>query len=158
VLKEKGIFFTCDLGDVPPVPVDRPQMAQVIGNLIKNASEAFAGLQRSGAKYIRVITARDDAGGRLTVTVMDNGTGISAELQKNIFSPFYTNKAEGTGLGLTFSRQVVEAHGGEISFDSAPNQGTKFTIRLPLSESSAMAWLPKNQEGSAWTHTGRQSL
>jgi len=158
VLKERGIFFTCDLGDVPPVLVDRPQMAQVIGNLIKNASEAFAGVQRTGTRYIRVITARDDAGDRLTLTVMDNGAGISAELQKNIFSPFYTNKAEGTGLGLTFSRQVVEAHGGEISFDSAPGQGTKFTIRLPLRECSVATWKPENQEGSAWTHTGRQSL
>lgn len=158
VLKERGIFFTCDLGDVPLVAVDRPQMAQVIGNLIKNASEAFSGVQRSGARYIRVITAHDGTGGGLTITVMDNGAGISAELQKNIFSPFYTNKAEGTGLGLTFSRQVVEAHGGEITFDSAPNQGTKFTISLPLNETVAAAWSPKIQEGSAWTHTGRQSL
>jgi signal transduction histidine kinase len=156
VLKEKGIFFTCDLADVPPVPVDRPQMAQVIGNLIKNASEAFAGVQRTGARYIRVITSRDEVARRVTVSVMDNGAGISAELQKNIFSPFYTNKAEGTGLGLTFSRRVVEAHGGEIHFDSALNQGTKFTISLPLREETD--WKLGKEEASAWTHTGRQSL
>lgn len=159
VLKERGIFFTCDLGDVPAVPVDRPQIAQVIGNLVKNASEAFAGLQRAGARYIRVITACDRLAGSLTVTVMDNGAGIQADLQKNIFSPFYTNKAEGTGLGLTYSRQVVEAHGGEISFDSAPNQGTKFTIRLPLAEASvAAAWEAGKEEVKAWTHAERQSL
>lgn len=157
VLKERGIFFTCDLGDIPAVPADRPQMAQVIGNLIKNASEAFAGIQKAGARYIRVITAVDEASGRLTVTVMDNGAGIQLDRQKDIFSPFYTNKAEGTGLGLTYSRQVVEAHGGEISFDSAPSQGTKFTIRLPLSD--AVAWNPLDlPEGAAWTHTAQQSL
>lgn len=159
VLKERGIFFTCDLGDVPAVPVDRPQIAQVIGNLVKNASEAFASLQRSGARYIRVITACDRLAGSFTVTVMDNGAGIQADLQKNIFSPFYTNKAEGTGLGLTYSRQVVEAHGGEISFDSAPNQGTKFTIRLPLAEAGvSVAWDHGKEEGKSWTHAERQSL
>lgn len=158
VLKERGIFFTCDLGDIPAVPADRPQLAQVIGNLVKNASEAFAGLQRTGAKYIRVITASDRAAGQVTVTVMDNGAGIQAELQKNIFSPFYTNKAEGTGLGLTYSRQVVEAHGGEISFDSAPNQGTKFTIRLPLAEVFSAIMAKPEKEDAAWMHAEQRSL
>ncbi|HEY8280683.1 MAG TPA: ATP-binding protein [Bdellovibrionota bacterium] len=157
VLKEKGIFFTCDLGDVPAVPVDRPQITQVVGNLIKNASEAFSDLQRPGKRYIRIMTAFNPLSREATITVMDNGAGIPLELQKNIFSPFYTNKAEGTGLGLTFSRQVVEAHGGEISFDSAPNQGTKFTIRLPLAEASVQAWGTTAVEGSAWKHTGQTS-
>ncbi len=156
VLKEKGIFFTCDLGDVPPVQVDRPQIAQVIGNLVKNASEAFSGPARPGPRYIRVITACDAFAGFLTVTVMDNGAGIQADLQKNIFSPFYTNKAEGTGLGLTYSRQVVEAHGGEISFDSAPSQGTKFTIRLPVTDTVVGAvWKAGRAEEGSWTIAGR---
>lgn len=157
VLKDKGIFFTCDLAEIPPVPADRPQMAQVVGNLIKNASEAFSDDHGSRKRYIRMMTAYDPAARDVTITVMDNGSGIPPELQKNIFSPFYTNKAEGTGLGLTFSRQVVEAHGGEITFDSAPNQGTKFTIRLPIS-GTTMAWKPRVEEGSAWKHTGQKSL
>jgi signal transduction histidine kinase len=103
------------------------------------------------------MTAFNPLSREATITVMDNGAGIPLELQKNIFSPFYTNKAEGTGLGLTFSRQVVEAHGGEISFDSAPNQGTKFTIRLPLAEASVQAWGTTAVEGSAWKHTGQTS-
>lgn len=156
VLKERGIFFTCDLGDIPAIGVDRPQMAQVIGNLIKNASEAFAGVQRAGARYIRVITSFDQGASQLTVTVMDNGAGIHIDRQKDIFSPFYTNKAEGTGLGLTYSRQVVEAHGGEISFDSAYNQGTKFAIRLPLND--AEKWSSTKQEGAEWTHSAQRSL
>jgi signal transduction histidine kinase len=156
VLKDKGIFFTCDLGDIPPVAADRPQLAQVVGNLIKNASEAFTDQQRPGKRYIRMMTAFRAPEREVVVTVMDNGAGIPLELQKNIFSPFYTNKAEGTGLGLTFSRQVVEAHGGEISFDSAVNQGTKFTVRLPMREVRG-EWGIGNGEGAEWTHAAQLS-
>lgn len=132
LLKEKNIYFTCDLGDLPLLSVDRGQFAQVLGNLVKNASEAFEGAPRKGGHYIRVITHFSEERSLVTVTVMDNGVGMSPEQQKNIFSPFFTSKAQGTGLGLTFSRQVVEAHGGDISFDSAPHQGTKFTLKLPV--------------------------
>lgn len=130
LLKDRGIYFTCDLGDLPEVSVDRAQLTQVLGNLVKNASEAFSG-NKSVAKYIRIVSQYNLDQQLISITVMDNGSGISFDQQKNIFSPFYTNKAEGTGLGLTFSRQVVEAHGGEIAFESNVNQGTKFTIRIP---------------------------
>jgi signal transduction histidine kinase len=153
LLKEKGIFFTCDLGEIPAIPADRPQIAQVVANLIKNASEAFTDERAPGKRYIRVITAFRAHERDVTITVMDNGAGIAPELQKNIFSPFYTNKAEGTGLGLTFSRQVVEAHGGEIHFDSAVCQGTKFTVRLPVNEYRP-TWPAIGKEASSWTHTG----
>jgi signal transduction histidine kinase len=143
VLREKGIFFTCDLGEIPAISVDRSQFSQVLGNLIKNASEAFEDSPRSGPRYIRMITHFNEEKSEVTVSVMDNGSGIAIEQQKNIFSPFFTSKAQGTGLGLTFSRQVVEAHGGEISFDSAPLQGTKFTLRLPVLFSRSGALNPQ---------------
>ncbi|MGZ3696423.1 MAG: ATP-binding protein, partial [Bdellovibrionota bacterium] len=106
------------------------------GNLLKNASEAFAGGERVGANpsYIRVITQANAQQRELLLTILDNGTGMTQEQQKNIFSPFHTTKAEGTGLGLTYSRQVIEAHGGEITFDSSERKGTKFTVRLPVSD------------------------
>lgn len=132
LLKERGIFLTCDLGLLPAIPADRSQLTQVLGNLLKNAAEAFGGGPRTGGRYIRMITQY--GAGFVSVTVMDNGDGIPADQQKHIFSPFFTGKAQGNGLGLTFSRQVVEAHGGDINFDSAARQGTKFTIRLPVGE------------------------
>jgi signal transduction histidine kinase len=134
VLKEKGIYLTCDLGDIPPVELDRGQFSQVVGNLLKNASEAFEGREPGGTSYIRVITQANPERRELQLTVLDNGVGMSIEQQKSIFSPFHTTKAQGTGLGLTLSRQVIEAHGGEISFDSADRRGTKFTVRLPVAE------------------------
>lgn len=132
VLKEKGIFFTCDLGDLPSVEVDRGQFVQVVGNLLKNASEAFESSERTGTSYIRIVTQADPARREIQLTILDNGGGMSLEQQKNVFSPFHTSKAQGTGLGLTYSRQVVEAHGGEITFDSSHLKGTKFTLRLPV--------------------------
>jgi signal transduction histidine kinase len=150
LLKEQGIFFTCDLGDIPPISVDRAQLSQVLGNLVKNATEAFGEGARAGAKYIRMITHGSGRAGEVTITVMDNGMGIPADQQKNIFSPFFTSKTSGTGLGLTYSRQVVEAHGGEISFESALNGGTKFTIRLPI---NAM----EKGEGQPWKATELRS-
>ncbi len=131
VLREKGIFFTCDLGDLPEVSVDRGQISQVLGNLIKNASEAFEGITNA-AKYIRVITQHQEESREVLLTVMDNGKGIEDSDHGNIFSPFFTSKAQGTGLGLTFSRQVVEAHGGSMTFTSQFQHGTKFTLRLPM--------------------------
>ncbi len=157
VLKDKGIFFTCDLGDIPAIPADRPQLSQVVGNLIKNASEAFGEKNRSGKRYIRIVTSYDKVSAEVSVTVMDNGAGIPVDLQKNIFSPFYTNKAEGTGLGLTFSRQVVEAHGGEIGFDSAAGQGTKFTVRLPAGGVPAILIDGDRAGEGKWMHAVRQS-
>lgn len=148
LLKEKNIFFTCDLGEIPPLAVDRGQFAQVLGNLVKNASEAFEDSPRKGGHYIRVITHFDEERRQVTVTVMDNGVGISSDQQKNIFSPFFTSKAQGTGLGLTFSRQVVEAHGGDISFDSAAHQGTKFTLKLPVHLSAGAEQIALDERAS----------
>lgn len=132
LFKEKGVFFTCDLGDIPPVNMDKGQVTQVLANLLKNASEAFDETEKPGGKYIRLFTQFHAEKNEVTLSVMDNGAGIQQENQDSIFSPFFTNKAQGTGLGLAYSKQVIEAHGGEILFDSAPNLGSKFTVRMPL--------------------------
>ena len=68
------------------------------------------------------------------LTVTDNGPGIPLEIQSRLFDPFFTTKAAGTGLGLSIVARLVENHGGEIAFQSAPGSGTRFVVRLPLSE------------------------
>ena len=75
--------------------------------------------------------ARGPAGEGALLSVSDDGPGIPIEQQARLFDPFFTTKAAGTGLGLSIVARLVEAHGGQISFQSAPGVGTKFEVRLP---------------------------
>ena len=71
-------------------------------------------------------------GGQLLLTVQDNGVGIAEELRQSIFELFKTTKAKGMGVGLWLSKAVVNAHEGDIIFNSTTGQGTRFEVRLPL--------------------------
>ncbi|MCO5144242.1 MAG: ATP-binding protein [Oligoflexia bacterium] len=150
LLKEKGISFTCDLAHIPNTLLDKGQIAQVFGNIIKNAVESFSSDLHRERKFIRLVSSFSHDDKMIEVTILDNGVGISREDRESIFNPFYTNKAKGNGLGLVNSRQIVEAHGGVISFDSAAGQGSKFTIRLPFVEISMnkgdLSWKDSVQE------------
>lgn len=131
IFREKNIHFTCDLGELPPVAADKGQLAQVLGNLLKNAAEAFDE-NKAGARFVRLMTQFNPDKNEALLTVMDNGAGIPEEAQRHVFSPFFTSKAQGTGLGLAHSKQVLEELGGEIQFESQKDRGTKFTLRVPV--------------------------
>ena len=73
-------------------------------------------------------------GDNAEVVVADSGEGMPPEVVANLFQPYFTTKAKGTGLGLAISRSIIQEHGGSISVDSAPGQGSAFTIRLPRTE------------------------
>jgi signal transduction histidine kinase len=111
--------------DLPRVPVDARQFEQAVGNLGMNALQAMP-----GGGCLTVTTRR--AGEAVEVCVADTGPGIPEELQDRIFEPFYSTKATGTGLGLPLVREIAAAHGGQSSFQSAPGDGTCFTLSLPL--------------------------
>jgi signal transduction histidine kinase len=72
------------------------------------------------------------AGGVATVSIVDSGPGIPKEDLERVFDPFYSTRAEGTGLGLAIARQIVTAHGGELSLESEEGHGTEVRIKLPL--------------------------
>ena len=68
--------------------------------------------------------------GRVIIQVADNGPGISPEALASVFIPFYTTKVEGSGIGLSLSRQIMRQHGGDITVTSVPNEHTAFTLRF----------------------------
>jgi signal transduction histidine kinase len=110
---------------VPPMAVDRTLLRQAVLNLVKNGLEV---LPHGG--ILTVTTRRLD--GAVTIAVTDNGPGIAPEVGRRLFEQFFTTKPQGTGLGLYISRQIVEEHGGEVVWASAPGEPTTFTIRLPV--------------------------
>jgi two-component system NtrC family sensor kinase len=113
--------------DLPNIESDRGQLQQVFLNIINNA---FAAVDEGGHVEI---AARESSPGRVTVDIKDNGTGISEENLKHVFEPFFTTKkGSGTGLGLSITYGIVEKLGGSISVRSKLNQGTTFSITLPI--------------------------
>jgi signal transduction histidine kinase len=78
------------------------------------------------------VTTSQDAEARLRIAIRDNGVGMTSEKAEQIFKPFFTDKHKGTGLGLSITKNIIDGHGGAIHIESAPNEGTTFTILLPL--------------------------
>jgi signal transduction histidine kinase len=111
--------------DLPSVRGDEGLLRSVFLNLLRNSREA---MPRGGTVWVSTRRAGD---GGVEIQVRDTGGGIPSDDLPRIFDPFYSTKERGTGLGLAFAQQVVKEHGGSIRCDSAPGQGTTFTVRLP---------------------------
>ncbi len=110
-----------------PVACDPDQLRQVLWNLLANAAQA---MRESGkGRRIRVACEPLAAGGA-SVTVEDEGPGIPADAAARIFTPFFTTKANGTGLGLAVVQRIADAHGGSVSVETPPGGGARFTVRL----------------------------
>ena len=107
------------------VLADPEQMIQVFNNLLKNALQAIPGQQKG---EIRISLSTTESA--ITIAVSDNGKGIDPELHTKVFVPSFTTKNTGMGLGLAISKNIIEQAGGEIWFESVPNIGTTFYIRL----------------------------
>lgn len=109
------------------VLADRSQLVRMITNLMQNAVQSIPHT-RHGSIRARLQPMGDVA----QITVRDNGSGISEEAQAKLFTPYFTTKNSGTGLGLAMTRQMVEAWGGSISYETEADVGTTFLIKLPL--------------------------
>lgn len=110
------------------IKADEKQMLRVFNNLIKNAIQAMPP-DREGVIDISV---KKNEGGKIKIQFRDNGTGIPAEQQTRIFSPNFTTKSAGMGLGLAMVKNIVEIAGGRIWFDSVQGSGTTFFVLLPI--------------------------
>lgn len=106
--------------------VDEELMIRVLFNLVKNAFESFKNLSNA----IIFLEAGRGRSGKVWLKITDNGPGIPAEIQENIFVPFYTTKEGGNGIGLSLSKQIVNMHKGTLSLHSEPGEGTSITISL----------------------------
>ena len=112
---------------VPKVHVDRDQIKQAFFNLIKNAFQAMP----DGGSLRISLHCSDQF---LEVAFQDSGVGIDPDDLGRIFEPYHTSKSTGSGLGLMIVQRIVQEHGGHIELMSKPNEGTRFTIYLPLAE------------------------
>jgi hypothetical protein len=111
--------------EIPPLLADGDELTQVFSNLMANALFEMRGGGELG------VALEHDADSAL-VTVSDTGQGIPPENLNKIFDPFFTTKEKGTGFGLSVVLRIVKSYGGSVAVDSAPGQGARFRVRLPL--------------------------
>jgi C4-dicarboxylate-specific signal transduction histidine kinase len=114
---------------LPPIEADATQIEQVILNLTLNGLEAAASAKGARREVTVVTSARDEA---VEVAVSDTGGGLAPAVERRLFTPFVTTKANGLGLGLAISRSIIESHGGHLWATSQPGAPTTFRFSLPL--------------------------
>lgn len=111
----------------PLIWIDVNKMERVFINLVQNAIEA---MPNGGTIDIRSC----QTGENVVFSFADTGTGMSADVRARIFTPLFTTKAKGMGLGLAICKSIIEAHGGQITVESTLNKGTTFTVSLPIEQ------------------------
>ncbi len=112
---------------LPDLFLDRLRIQHVLFALVQNAFEASG--QNPGARLVKITMDGDRYAVR--TSVIDSGSGVRADIQGQLFRPFFTTKPQGTGLGLASSRAIIEAHEGTIGFEDLPTGGSRFWFRLP---------------------------
>ncbi len=132
-----------DYHPVPPIQGHESRLGQAFLNLLLNAVQAIPTVGHAEENEI-LVGLREESGG-VRVTIQDTGEGIAPEVMQHLFTPFFTTKpiGEGTGLGLSVCRQIVEKHRGEFSIESTPGQGTRVSILLPPTRSVAAPGSPR---------------
>jgi PAS domain S-box-containing protein len=118
--------------DAGSVRANRVQLVQVLLNLTLNAFEAMA-VNRPDARCL-VISSNPGSSGEIVIQVRDQGPGFPPGISKELFEPFFSTKAEGTGMGLAIARGIVETHGGTLSGENCESGGACFTVRLPAAK------------------------
>jgi two-component system, NtrC family, sensor kinase len=117
--------------NLPKVNVDPELIQQVFLNIVLNAIQAMEG---EGTIWIKTEGVEQDGDRSVSIKIRDNGKGMTEEVRKNIFNPFYTTRSQGTGLGLSIVQNIIQQHNGSILVQSTPSQGTTFTLILPQNQ------------------------
>jgi signal transduction histidine kinase len=122
--EKQGVRLELQMEELPVFRFDPEKIKQTLINIIKNALEAL-----TNGGVITIMAWHNEQ--TVTVTVHDNGPGITRQDMPLIFEPFFTRKGAGTGLGLSITQRIIEEHHGTITVESAPENGTTFSIMLP---------------------------
>jgi signal transduction histidine kinase len=117
---------------LPKVMADRVQLQQVLMNLMLNGIEA---MKDTGGKL--TVTSKSNEDGQLVISVSDAGVGLPGEKPDRIFEAFFTTKAQGTGMGLSISRTIVESHSGRLWASANTGRGATFHFSLPTQAKTA---------------------
>jgi len=129
--RQSYVSFRTEIpAELPPVRADRVMIEQVLLNLTRNGIEAMSQVPPQ-RRVLKVVASHDDARAQVSVDVIDQGHGIPDEVAQRLFSPFFSTKAEGMGMGLNICRTAIEFHGGALTFRANPEGGTIFTFVLP---------------------------
>lgn len=124
----KGVKMETDLASsLPEIQCDENQIKQVIMNIVLNGIDA---MEKSEEKLLRIATFYDKK--NVCIDIRDSGCGIASDQRAKVFVPFYTTKEQGTGLGLSICYAIIESHNGKIEIESNPDEGSTFTVSLPL--------------------------
>ena len=121
------------------IRADEKLFSQVLINLLKNAAEAING-NKDGNITISVARSQQN---RVEINIRDNGPGIPPDIMDEIFVPFFTTRENGSGIGLSLSRQIIRQHGGKLSVNSIPNKETVFSIEMNFSDNP---FVPKENQ------------
>jgi signal transduction histidine kinase len=136
-----GISVRVDIPeDLPLILMDPMQMKRVLVNLIDNALEALSG-ESSKAITINCETARDGTMARLRLE--DTGRGIAPEDRDRLFTPYFSTRKNGAGLGLAIASRIVADHSGYIGVEPNTPRGTRFVIELPVCQESSLSTTSK---------------
>jgi len=136
-LRSTGVEIDYDLApDLPPLKADIDQLHQVLANLFVNAQQALQEVNHR--RHLSIVTRRGRQPGTIEVEVADNGPGVPEAIRRRVLEPFFTTKPQGsgTGLGLSFSHGVIEAHGGTLELLEM-REGAAFRVTLPALGSDA---------------------
>ena len=131
--------------ELPPVTGDRIQLQQVLLNLVINAADAMRAANVQ-SRVLEIRTLGHD--GHVTVLVHDSGPGLSEASVRRIFTPFFTTKPDGMGVGLSISRAIAEAHGGHLHLKSNSDDGATFELELPIASTRADAHTSTHRIGA----------
>jgi signal transduction histidine kinase len=145
--ESKDVRGTCTVGmelepDLPIIDGDEQQLCQVFSNLLTNAFEALGGHGEVDLTAVVVQVEQDSSftaepnppATVVVISVTDHGPGVPPHLIDRIFDPFFTTKPQGSGLGLSIVRKIIDAHDGRIELTVSPTVGTRFRVTLPVSD------------------------